>query len=89
MDYHTWVCPIFILEDTLKGDLSGLPKWEPRSGTGVYLGNSPFNARSVALILNIKTRHIYHQYHVNFDDTFSTVYHTRKFTVPVNRKNLV
>ena len=27
MDYHTWVCPIFILEDTLKGDLSGIPRW--------------------------------------------------------------
>ena len=43
----------------------------------------------MTLVLNIRTGHIYPQYHVVFDGNFSTVYHTRKGTVPGNWKNLV
>ena len=24
IDYHTWVCPVFMLEDPLQGDLRGI-----------------------------------------------------------------
>ena len=27
MDYHTWGCPVFVLESPLQGDPTGLPKW--------------------------------------------------------------
>ena len=33
----------------------GLPKWDPRSQTGVYVGMSPNHASSVALVLNLAT----------------------------------
>ena len=88
-DYHTLGCPVFFLESTLNGCLERITKWETRSSTGVYLGNSPFHAGPVALILNIRTRHIFPQYHVVSNDTFSTVEHMRKGIIPVNWKNLV
>ena len=89
MDFHTWGCPVFVLEALLQGGLVGLPIWEPRSITGVYLGHSPFHAVSVALILNIRTGHITPQYYVAFDGTFSIMEHKSKVAVPVNCKNLV
>ena len=88
-DYHTWGFPVFVPEDPLQGGPAGLPKWELRTRSGVYLGHSPFHAGSVALLLNTITGNIFPQYHVVFDDTFSTVEHMRKGTVPGNWKNLV
>ena len=43
----------------------------------------------MALLLNTITGNFYPQYHVVFDDTFSTVYHKRKEKVTVNWKTLV
>ena len=43
----------------------------------------------MAIVLNTRTGNVFPQYHVVFDDTFSTVEHTRKGTVPGNWKNLV
>ena len=88
-DYQTGGCPVFILEGPMQGGMAGLPKLEPMARTRVYLVNSPFHAGPVALILNIRTGRIYIQYHVVFNDTFSTVYHMRKTIVPGNWKNLV
>ena len=88
-DYHTWVCPVFVLEPPLQGGPEGLPKWKPRASTRVYIGYPPLQAGSVNLVLNIRTGHVSSHYHVVFDNKFSTVDHTRKVTVPVNWKNLV
>ena len=40
---------------------------------GVYLGHSPFHTGSVPLVFNPKTTRISPQYHVIFDDDFTTV----------------
>ena len=69
--------------------MAGLPKWEPREITGLYLGHSPFHAGSVDLVLNTRTGNAPPQYHVFFDDTFYTVEHIRKGTVLGNWKSLV
>ena len=88
--YHlTWGYPIFVLEFPLQGGPSGLPKWKPRARTRVYLGHSPFHIGSVALVLNNITGNVSPQYHVIFDNTFSTLEHMRKGTVLGNCKNLV
>ena len=84
---HPWGCPIFVLTKEAQGSKS--PKWEPRSRMGIYLGNSPTHAGSVAMVLNPKTLHVSPQYHVIFDDTFSTVEHMEKGTIPPNWKELV
>ena len=67
----------------------GPPKWEPRARLGIYVGHSPHHSGSVALVLNPKTGLISPQFHVVFDDNFSTVPHLRAGTVPLNWAELV
>ena len=70
---HTLFCPVYVLDRKLQGAAKGLPKWDPHFQAGVYMGMSPNHASSVTLVLNLATGHITPQYHVIFDDNFSTV----------------
>ena len=70
---HPFGCPVFVLDSGLQSAGATIPKWEPRSRVGVYLGHSPCHAGSVALVLNPRTLHVSPQYHIVFDDEFSTV----------------
>jgi hypothetical protein len=78
---HPLFCPVYILDAGLQGN-SSIPKWEPRSRAGVYLGQSPTHAGSIAMVLHLQTGHVSCQYHLVFDDTFSTVDHLRKKEQP-------
>ena len=82
-DFHTWGCPVYILDAANQGAI-GTPKWEPRSHTGIYLGHSPCHAGSVALVLHLQTGHVSPQFHVVFDDEFSTVPYLRNDEPPPN-----
>ena len=65
-------CPVYVLDDTLQK--SGVKhKWAERSRVGIYLGRSPYHARSIALVLNISTGRVSPQFHVRFDPTFQTM----------------
>ena len=77
-----------MLEAKLQGNTKGIRKWDPRARLGVYLGHSPLHAAS-ALVLNPGTGHVSPQYHLVFDDEFTTVRHLREGTVPCNWKELV
>ena len=55
---------------------------------GVYLGHLPQHAGNVALILNLQTLNISPQFHVIFDDTFSTVESITKSVKPPNWSDL-
>ena len=77
--YHTFGFPVYIL----------VPKWEPRSRLGIYVGHSPAHAGSVALFLNPKTGLVSPQYHVVYEDQFSRVHHMRDLKVPPNLAQLV
>ena len=81
LDHHTWGCPVFVLEAQNHSGL-GTSKWEPRSRVGVYLGHSPCHAGSVALVLNIRTGHVSPQFHVIFDDDFTTIDYLASSTAP-------
>ena len=70
-DYHTWGCLVFVLHDKAREVVN--PKWDPKARLRVYLGHSSLYAGSVALVLNPRTLHISPQYHVVFDDDFTTV----------------
>ena len=70
---HVWGSPVYVLDPTLR-DGSKLPKWNPRSRRGQYVGQSPLHASSVGLILNLQTGNVTPQYHVVHDDFFETVY---------------
>jgi hypothetical protein len=85
--YHPFGCPAFVLDARLQGSLK-IPRWEPRSRVGVYLGHSPHHANNVALILNLSTGHVSPQYHVVYDDTFSTVASIRVDSIPSNWSTL-
>ena len=57
--FHTMFCLCYVLNSRLHNAGSiGPPKWEPRSNICVYLGHSPFHARSVALVYNPSTGHV-------------------------------
>ncbi|KAL7462348.1 hypothetical protein ACHAXS_002729, partial [Conticribra weissflogii] len=62
----------------------GVPKWEPQARLGIYVGRSPSHAGNVALVLNPNTGLISPQFHVVFDDDFTTVPYLRKQEVPPN-----
>ena len=47
-----------------------------------YIGHSTMHAGSVALIINPVTGHVSPQYHVVYDETFSTVSHMRDEIIP-------
>ena len=81
--------PVFVLDARLQGGVGGPPKWDPRARVEIYLGHSPCHADSVALVLNPRTGNVSPQFHVVFDDDFSTVSHMRHGTVPVHWKELV
>ncbi len=49
---------------------------------GIYVGQSPSHASNVALVLNPRTGHVLPQFHVVFDDDFTTVAFLRKMEVP-------
>ena len=70
--FHPFGCPVYALSSELAAG-QGLPKWNKRARIGIYLGQSPKHARSVALVLNIKTGLVSPQFHVVFDDMFETV----------------
>ena len=56
---------------------------------GIYVGHSPSHSGSVALVLNPKTGHILPQYHVVFDESFTTVPYMNEHQVPPNWSDLV
>ena len=87
VDHHTWESPIYEL--TSKAQKGVLPQWDPRSRLGVYLVQSPIHASTVALVLNFKSLHVSPQFHVIFDDDFSTVDFINNGEIPSNWKQLV
>ena len=87
--YHTFVCPVYILDSRLQTNPKGVPKWEPRSRLGIYVGHSPAHAGSVALVLNPKIGLVSPQYQVVYDYQFRTVHHMRNLTVPPNWAQLI
>jgi len=76
-------CPVFVLDPKLQ-DAKKLPKWQKRSWQGIFLGFSPAHHSTVALVLNPETGSISAQYHVIFDEKFSTV-----ATTPSTDDNIV
>jgi hypothetical protein len=89
-NFHYLFCPIYVLDHRLQSAGGpGPPKWEPRSQIGVYLGHLPFHPGSVALAFIPKTSQVLPQYHVVFDNHFSTVPYMECGEVPPNWEDLL
>ena len=69
---HPWGCPAYVLDATLQDGFK-IPKFNPRSRQGIYVGPSPLHASNIGLILNKRTGRISPQFHVIYDDYFETV----------------
>ena len=82
-DEHTFGCPAFVLNSDLQVG-NKIPKWDNRVRVGIYLGKLPHHAGSVGMILNLETGHISPQYHVLYDDDFTTVSDLAKGNAPSN-----
>ena len=76
-----WGCPLYCLSPTLQ-DGRKLPKWQPRSRRGQYMGRSPQHASTVHLARNLNTGYISPQYHLVFDNWFETVHASDDETPP-------
>ena len=67
-----WVFTVYILDPTLQQDCK-LPKWQPWSCCGIFVVSSTNNSSDVTVTLNPATGHIYPQFSLIFDDSFSTL----------------
>jgi hypothetical protein len=72
-DYHVFGSPVYVLHKTLQDATGSGHKWRSRCWQGIYLGHSPMHAGNVALVYNPDTSHVTPQFHVTWDDTFSSV----------------
>ncbi len=87
-DFHSFGCPIFVLDPTLQQGHK-IPRWKPRSRVGIYLGFSPDHASSVPLVLSTTTGLVSPQFHVVYDDYFTTTKCLQTNTLPSNWTTLL
>ena len=90
-DAKVFGCPAYVLEPKLQ-DGKKIPRWNPRSRLGQFLGRSEIHASSVGLIRNLRTGKITSQYNVVYDNHFTTVgldVHHDDIPVPEGFHNLV
>jgi hypothetical protein len=69
---HTFMCPSFILHPKLQ-DGRKIPKWERRSRAAQFLGFLPEHSSLIGVFRNLSTEAVSPQFHVVYDDLFSTV----------------
>ncbi len=72
---HTrvWGCPAYVLDPTLH-DKKKIPRWQPRSRRGQFVGFSDEHPFTVGYIRNLDTERITPQFHVVYDHKFETTY---------------
>jgi hypothetical protein len=71
-NFRVFGSPVYVLDKRLQ-DGDSLAKWKARSWLGVYIGHSLVHAGNVPVVYNPTTTHISPQYHVVFDDQFTSV----------------
>jgi hypothetical protein len=69
---YVFGCPVYVLDPALQ-DGKKIPKWDSRARQGIFVGFSHEHSSLVPLIFNPRTQRLSPQYHVIFDDAFSTV----------------
>ena len=87
-DFHMWGDPVYVLDSTLESGKK-LPRWHPRSFKGMFAGLSSVHSSDVPLILNLRKGNISPQYHVVFDDDFSTISSQSESLEPLSWWNTV
>ena len=70
---RVWGCPGYVLSPTLQ-DGKKIPKWAPKARRGQFLGFSRGHSSTIGLMRNLQTGYISPQFHVVFDELFTTVH---------------
>jgi hypothetical protein len=65
-------CPAYVLDLKIQ-DGKKIPKWQPKSRRGQFLGFSKQHVSMIGLVHNIRTGSISPQFHVVYDDRFTTI----------------
>ena len=87
--FHTLFFPGYFLDARLhSAGRYGPPKWEARSRIVMYLVHFPFRAGIMSLVWNPTTDRVSPQYHVVFNDNFTTVQYMGSGTIPTNWEDL-
>jgi len=76
---HVWECPVFVLDAKLQ-DGHKIPKFNRRARMGQFLGFSNEHSTLVARVCNLSTNYVSPQFHVVFDDLFSSIYNDTKLS---------
>jgi hypothetical protein len=69
---RVWGSPCYVLDPKLQ-DAKKIPKWKVRSVLGQFMGFSPEHSSTIGCIKNTETGYITPQFHVVYDEKFSTV----------------
>jgi hypothetical protein len=72
MDIHVWGCPVYILNLKVQQG-QNLRRWQPCSHQGIFMGLSQHHNSEAPGDINVSTWSITTQFHVVFDDQFTTV----------------
>jgi hypothetical protein len=81
MDMHVWGCPVYVLDPKVQQGRK-LPRWQPRSRKGVFMGISLQHTSEVPQLLNLSTCSMTTQFQVVFDDQFTTISSIERETEP-------
>mmetsp|Transcript_5221 Transcript_5221/g.7699 ORF Transcript_5221/g.7699 Transcript_5221/m.7699 type:complete len:184 (-) Transcript_5221:62-613(-) len=71
-DFRIFGSPVHVLHKKLQ-DGKGRAKWKSRCWHGVYVGHSMHHSGTVALVYNPTTTHVSPQFHLVFDECFTSV----------------
>lgn len=71
-DFHVFGCPVYALNNKLAGG-SSVPHWNPCAHIRLNLGFSSQHARTVYNVLNLQTGTVSPQFHVKYDDFFTSM----------------
>jgi hypothetical protein len=82
-DFHTFGCPVFVLEACLQTGHK-IPKWEPHSRMAIYLGRSPQHVTNAPFVMSIATGIVSPLFHMVSDDHFSTTQSYKTNSLPTN-----
>jgi len=74
---HVWGCPVFVLDPKLQNDKK-IPKFNRRACMGQFLGFSHEHSSLVARVWNLATNYFSPQYHVVFDDLFTSIMNDKR-----------
>jgi hypothetical protein len=87
-DFHPFGCPVFVLDPSLQQGHK-IPRWKPRSRVVVYLCLSPDHASSIPLVLSTTSGIVSPQFHVVFDDYFTTTKCLQTNELPISWPTLL